>query len=193
MSAPHNPRIVQRAKEMWTEEGLSPQQSIDQLNYEVRENLLNVPKNTAVPADKSSINRWAKSGKWEPHWKDVKASRNEPAAQAEMSVVEQVLYHLAENRGFNKARDYAYDDKFRSEPTEAVLMAIQMDLAYEYNPPPVVFRALRPVLRARIRRENNSAAILAKAGKESDGTLEYLVYRGDELVGLESEKEESEE
>jgi hypothetical protein len=110
-----------------------------------------------------------------------------------MSVVEQVLYHLAENRGFNKARDYAYDDKFRSEPTEAVLMAIQMDLAYEYNPPPVVFRALRPVLRARIRRENNSAAILAKAGKESDGTLEYLVYRGDELVGLESEKEESEE
>ena len=96
MSAPHNPRIVQRAKEMWTEEGLSPQQSIDQLNYEVRENLLNVPKNTAVPADKSSINRWAKAGNWEPHWKEVKAAKNEPAAQEEMSVVEQVLYHLAE-------------------------------------------------------------------------------------------------
>ena len=93
MSAPHNPRIVQRAKEMWTEEGFSPQQSIDQLNYEVNEGLLNVPKSTDVPLDKSSINRWADKDKWEPHWKDAKAARNEPAKQEKMSVVEQVLYH----------------------------------------------------------------------------------------------------
>jgi hypothetical protein len=102
-----------------------------------------------------------------------------------MSVVEQVLYHLAENRGFNKARDYAYDDKFRSEPTEAVLMAIQLDLAGEYNPPPVVFRALKPKLRTRIRREKNSAAIVDKASKESDGTLQEFVYNSSgELVGI---------
>ena len=166
MSAPHHPRIVERAKEMWTEEGLSPQQSITQLKYEVENNLLNVPKDTDVPADKSSINRWASKGNWEPHWKDAKAAKNAPAPQEEMSVVEQVLYHLAENRGFNKAREYAYDDSFRSEPTEAVLYAIQMDLAYEYNPPPVVFRTLRSKLRARIRQENNNYAKTLAEGKE---------------------------
>ena len=192
MSAPHNPRIVQRAKEMWTEEGLSPQQSIDQLKYEVDNNLLNVPSGTAVPLDKSSINRWADRDKWKPHWRDALAAKNEPASQEEMSVVEQVLYHLAENRGFNKAREYAYDEGFRSKTTEQVLYAIQLDLGYEYNPPPVVFRTLRPELRKRIRREKNSAAISAKASKESDGTLEWLVHRGDELVGIEKASEDRE-
>ena len=163
MSAQHNQRIIERAKEMWTEEGLSPQQIIDQLSYERDEGLLNVPKGTAVPADKSSINRWANKWKWEPHWKDVKTAKNEPAQQEEMSVVEQVLYHLAENRGFLLAHEYAYAADFRSQPTEAVLMAIQMDLATEYNPPPVVFRTLRPKLRARIRQEkNNYAKMLAE-------------------------------
>ena len=158
MPAQHNQRIIERAKEMWTEEGLSPQQIIDQLSYERDEGLLNVPKGTAVPADKSSINRWANKWKWEPHWKDVKTAKNEPAQQEEMSVVEQVLYHLAENRAFNKANEYAYDSDFRSQPTEAVLYAIQMDVAHEYNPPPVVFRTLRPKLRARIRHEKNAFA-----------------------------------
>ena len=191
MSAPHNQRIIERAKVMWTEEGLSPQQILDQLNYEVRENLLNVPNGTAVPLDKSSINRWADRDKWKPHWRDALAAKNEPASQEEMTVVEQVLYHLSENRGFIKARDYAYHPDFRTSSTEQVLMAIQLDLSAEYNPPPVVFRALKPKLRARIRREKNSAAILAKAGKESDGTLEWFVYnsRG-ELVGIEKASED---
>ena len=197
MSAPHNQRIIERAKVMWTEEGLSPQQILDQLNYEVRENLLNVPNGTAVPLDKSSINRWADRDNWEPHWRDALAAKNEPASQEEMSVVEQVLYHLAENRGFNKAHEYASpldSNPFRTSSTEQVLMAIQLDLSAEYNPPPVVFRALKPKLRARIRREKNSAAILAKAGKESDGTLEWFVYnsRG-ELVGIEKASEDDEE
>ena len=192
MSAQHNQRIIERAKEMWTEEGLSPQQIIDQLSYERDEGLLNVPKGTAVPADKSSINRWANKWKWEPHWKDVKAAKNEPVQREEMSVVEQVLYHLSESLGFNRAYEYATDQRFRNEPTEAVLYAIQMDLAAEYNPPPVVFRKLRPELRKRIRREKNSAAISAKASKESDGTLEWLVHRGDELVGIEKASEDDE-
>ena len=193
MSAPHNPRIVERAKEMWTEEGLSPQQILDQLNYEVHEGLLNVTEGTAVPLNKSSINRWAKAGNWEPHWKDVKAAKNEPAPQEEMSVVEQVLYHLAENRAFNKANEYTHKasldgitpNPFRTSSTEQVLMAIQMDLAYEYNPPPVVFRTLRPKLRARIRREKNSAALMEKASKESDGTLQEIVHgTGGEIVRI---------
>jgi len=197
MSAPHNQRIIERAKVMWTEEGLSPQQIIDELKYEVRENVLNVPSGTAVPADKSSINRWASKGNWEPHWKDAKAAKNAPASQEEMSVVEQVLYHLAENRGFNKAQEYTHKpsldgitpNPFRTSSTEQVLTAIQLDLSAEYNPPPVVFRKLRPELRKRIRREKNSAAISAKASKESDGTLEWLVHRGDELVGIEKASE----
>ena len=194
MSAPHNPRIVQRAKEMWTEEGLSPQQSIDQLNYEVNQGLLNVPKNTDIPLDKSSINRWAKAGNWKPHWRDVLGAKNEPASQEEMSVVEQVLYHLSENRGFIKARDYAYDPAFRSESTEGVLLAIQLDLAGEYNPPPVVFRALKPKLRTRIRREKNSAAIVDKASKESDGTLQEIVHStGGEIVRIVKAPEDDEE
>ena len=160
MSAQHNQRIIERAKQMWTKEGLSPQQIIDQLGYERDEGLLNVPRGTAVPADKSSINRWASKWKWEPHWKAIKTARNEPAPQKEMSVVEQVLYHLAENRGFLLAAKYALDEEFRSQPTEAVLYAIQLDLGEEYNPPPVVYRALRPKLRARIRQEKNSYAKL---------------------------------
>jgi len=197
MSAPHNQRIIERAKVMWTEEGLSPQQILDQLNYEVRENLLNVPNGTAVPLDKSSINRWADRDNWEPHWRDALAAKNEPASQEEMSVVEQVLYHLAENRGFNKAHEYASpldSNPFRTSSTEQMLMAIQLDLSAEYNPPPVVFRALKPKLRARIRREKNTAAILAKSGKESDGTLEWHVYNSSgELVGMEKASEGDEE
>ena len=194
MSAPHNSRIVQRAKEMWTEEGLSPQQSIDQLKYEVDNNLLNVPKGTDVPADKSSINRWAKAGNWKPHWRDVLAAKNEPASQEEMTVVEQVLYHLSENRGFIKARDYAYHPDFRTSSTEQVLMAIQMDLSHAYNPPPVVFRALKPKLRARIRREKNSAAVVDKASKESDGTLQEIIHSPTgEIVRIVKALEEDEE
>ena len=166
MSAQHNQRIIERAKIMWTEEGLSPQEIIEALRYERDAGLLNVPKGTAVPADKSSINRWANKWKWEPHWKEVKEAKNQPAQQEEMSVVEQVLYHLAENRGFLLAHEYAYAADFRSQPTEAVLMAIQMDLAQEYNPPPVVFRTLRPKLRARIRQENNNYAKTLAEGKE---------------------------
>ena len=194
MSAPHNQRIIERAKVMWTEEGLSPQQILDQLNYEVRENLLNVPNGTAVPLDKSSINRWADRDNWEPHWRDALAAKNEPASQEEMSVVEQVLYHLSENRGFIKARDYAYDPAFRSESTEGVLLAIQLDLAGEYNPPPVVFRKLRPELRKRIRREKNSAALVDKASKESDGTLQEIVHStGGEIVRIVKAPEDDEE
>jgi hypothetical protein len=197
MSAPHNQRIIERAKEMWTEEGLSPQQILDQLNYEVANNLLNVPSGTAVPLDKSSVNRWAARDKWEPHWRDALAAKNEPAPKEEMTVVEQVLYHLAENRGFNKAQEYASDldsNPFRTSSTEQVLYAIQMDLSKEYNPPPVVFRALRPELRKRIRREKNTAAILAKAGKESDGTHQEFVYnRSGEVVGIETVSEDDEE
>ena len=202
MSAPHNQRIIERAKVMWTEEGLSPQQILDQLNYEVRENLLNVPTGTAVPLDKSSINRWADRDKWKPHWRDALAAKNEPASQEEMSVVEQVLYHLAENRGFNKAQEYTHKpsldgitpNPFRTSSTEQVLTAIQLDLSAEYNPPPVVFRKLRPELRKRIRREKNDAAIVAKAGKESDGTLQEFVYNSSgELVGIETASEDDEE
>jgi len=173
MSAQHNQRIIERAKEMWTEEGLSPQQIIDQLSYERDEGLLNVPKGTAVPADKSSINRWANKWKWEPHWKEVKEAKNQPAQQEEMSVVEQVLYHLAENRGFLLAHEYAYAADFRSQPTEAVLMAIQMDLAKEYNPPPVVFRTLRPKLRARIRQEKNASREMEGDAIITDEELRY--------------------
>ena len=175
MSAPHNQRIIERAKVMWTEEGLSPQQSIDQLKYEVDNNLLNVPKGTDVPADKSSINRWAHKWDWKPHWRDALAAKNEPASQEEMSVVEQVLYHLAENRGFLLANEYSTQAPFRYEPTEAVLMAIQMELATEYNPPPVVFRTLRPKLRARIRQEkNNYAKMVAESNKPGRGSEEIL-------------------
>ena len=194
MSAPHNPRIVDRARELWTEEGLSPQLIIDQLNYEVRQNLLNVPKGTDVPADKSSINRWANKWDWKPHWRDALVAKNKPASQEEMSVVEQVLYHLSENRGFIKARDYAYDPAFRSESTEGVLLAIQLDIAGEYNPPPVVFRTLRPELRKRIRREKNSAALVDKASKESDGTLQEIVHStGGEIVRIVKAPEDDEE
>ena len=175
MSAQHNQRIIERAKEMWTEEGLSPQQIIEQLRYERDAGLLNVPKSTAVPADKSSVNRWAKKWEWLPHWKDVKAAKNEPAQQEEMSVVEQVLYHLSETLGFNKANEYAHAADFRSQPTEAVLHAIQMDVAHEYNPPPVVFRTLRPKLRARIRQEkNNYAKMVAESNKPGRGSEEIL-------------------
>ena len=173
MSSQHNQRIIERAKEMWTEEGLSPQQIIDQLSYERDEGLLNVPKGTAVPADKSSINRWANKWKWEPHWKEVKEAKNQPAQQEEMSVVAQVLYHLAENRGFLLAHEYAYAADFRSQPTEAVLMAIQMDLAKEYNPPPVVFRTLRPKLRARIRQEKNASREMEGDAIITDEELRY--------------------
>ena len=158
MSAQHNQRIIERAKVMWTEEGLSPHEIIEALRYERDAGLLNVPKGTAVPVDKSSIHRWANKWDWLPNWKDVKAVKNEPAQREEMSVVEQVLYHLAENRAFLLAREHANHEPFRSEPTEAVLYAIQMDLATEYNPPPVVFRTLRPKLRARIRQEKNNHA-----------------------------------
>ena len=197
MSAPHNQRIIERAKVMWTEEGLSPQQILDQLNYEVRENLLNVPSGTAVPLDKSSINRWADRDNWEPHWRDALAAKNEPASQEEMSVVEQVLYHLAENRGFNKAHEYASpldSNPFRTSSTEQVLTAIQLDLSAEYNPPPVVFRALKPKLRARIRREKNSAAVVDKASKESDGTLQEIIHSPTgEIVRIVKALEEDEE
>ena len=173
MSAQHNQRIIERAKEMWTEEGLSPQEIIDALRDEKEAGLLNVPKGTAVPADKSSIHRWANKWKWKPHWKDVKTAKNEPAQQEEMSVVEQVLYHLAENRGFLLSNEYATRDPFRSEPTEAVLMAIQMDLAKEYNPPPVVFRTLRPKLRARIRQEKNASREMEGDAIITDEELRY--------------------
>ena len=166
MSAQHNQRIIERAKVMWTEEGLSPHEIIEALRYERDAGLLNVPKGTAVPVDKSSIHRWANKWDWLPNWKDVKAAKNEPAQQEEMSVVEQVLYHLAENRGFLLSNEYATRDPFRSEPTEAVLWAIQMELATEYNPPPVVFRTLRPKLRARIRQEKNNYAKTLAEGKE---------------------------
>jgi hypothetical protein len=160
---------------MWTEEGLSPQEIIYALRDEKEAGLLNVPKNTAVPVDKSSIHRWANKWKWEPNWKEVKTAKNEPAQQEEMSVVEQVLYHLAENRGFLLANEYSTKDPFRYEPTEAVLMAIQMDLAQEYNPPPVVFRTLRPKLRARIRQEkNNYAKMVAESNKPGRGSEEIL-------------------
>ena len=175
MPAQHNQRIIERAKVMWTEEGLSPQEIIGALRYEMAQGLLNVPKGTAVPWDKSSIHRWAKKWKWEPHWKEIKEAKNQPAQQEEMSVVEQVLYHLSENRAFNKANEYAYDPDFRSQPTEAVLYAIQMDVAHEYNPPPVVFRTLRPKLRARIRQEkNNYAKMVAESNKPGRGSEEIL-------------------
>ena len=173
MSAQHNQRIIERAKEMWTEEGLSPQEIIYALRDEKEAGLLNVPKNTAVPVDKSSIHRWANKWKWEPNWKEVKTAKNEPAPQEEMSVVEQVLYHLAENRGFLLANEYSTKDPFRYEPTEAVLMAIQMDLAKEYNPPPVVFRKLRPKLRARIRQEKNASREMEGDAIITDEELRY--------------------
>ena len=151
MPASFHPKVIERAKVMWTVEGLSPHEILQTLSWEFMQRELDWTFNlddTRLPDSRSTINRWADRYGWVPYWGDAKKNRNE-----ELSVFEQVLYHLSKTLAYRKAYEYATEHYWRSQEIDAVVMQIQFDVASEYDPPPQVFRKLRPTLRKKVREE----------------------------------------
>jgi len=178
MPPTYHPNVIQRARELWTREGVSPEENVEQLSYELTERelewTLNLPDSTRLPGDRSTINRLAKRHQWAPHWKYAKKLRvasQDSTKPFSVSGIDDPIWHLSKTLAFTRACEYAHDSNFRSEPVDAVMMQIQMDVAYSYNPPPTVFRMLRPGLRQRIRQEKKKAKEMEELVSTSDGTL----------------------
>ena len=150
-------KIVERAKVMWTKEGLSPTEILNQLVYELKQETLDVPQTTALPNDRSTINRWANRGDWAPHWREVRKYLNQAQDEDDqpfsISGIADPIWHLSKTLAYRKAYEYAIDHIWENQEIGAVMMQIQFDVASEYDPPPQVFRKLRPTLRKKVREE----------------------------------------
>ena len=76
MPVGHNIRVVSRARLLWTEEGYSPEEIVDEL---LRETEAGGPLNGMdVPTKESGrklVAHWAKVNKWKPHWKIAREAK----------------------------------------------------------------------------------------------------------------------
>jgi hypothetical protein len=77
MPAPIHPTVRDRARELYEDQGYSPEQIVERLSFDLLAGELEVPvpeskkDEVRLPNDRSTINKWAKDGHWKP-WREAK-------------------------------------------------------------------------------------------------------------------------
>lgn len=154
-----------------------------ELGYGVAEWTKNLPDGTytRLPKDRSTINKVATREGWPPHTKPNKFGNDDtdvliqPTCMADTFPIEPTcedsippepelfsgiadpIWHLSKILAKKKAHEYNYyEGPLRVATLQQQMMAIQMDVASEYEPHPKMFGQLRPLIRQYLIRERAS-------------------------------------
>lgn len=136
MPAPCHPVVVQAARELWQEQGLSPNQIIAELKaMEARGDF---EAKLTVPTSTTTINMWARTQGWSPHWRVAarKATARDPG-----SPLTRVLIHLSRVKGIKFMRGYVWKNPHAS--IGEILGSTFLHIAEELDPGPDVYRRIK--------------------------------------------------
>ena len=159
--------VVERARELYTQDFLSPDEIVHRLEQEVADRQLIIPgpdaRDPRVPAHRSTINNWAKKFGW-THWREAKDKRSGSSEPFSISGITDPIYHLARVMALNHVRE-----ECKRHPRASVgeiLASTMLHLGHEIDPGKSVYRALAPEIRRHIRQYRKEIAKLTKEGTE---------------------------
>lgn len=132
----HDQKVVDQAKQLWTNEGYSPEEIVDELIRETRER--GVLEGCRVPTKATGrqlMQHWAKVHGWDPHWKEARSRLT--SIEKDYFVVTEIkdpIWHLVQIRAKQWMRDHII--------TERTLEDLLTEIESEYDPG---FNALRMI------------------------------------------------
>ena len=154
MPATFSRAVIDRAEELWTVEGSSPPEIIEQLEIDKLNG--KIGEDVRIPgfSSRSVIYDWAKRYKWSPHWKDAKeqlqtTNGNGPPRYS-VSGIDDPIWHLSKVKAINLVPEFIGNQPGWSD--DQILIGIQLDIAHELDPGPRVHRELRPIIRREMKR-----------------------------------------
>lgn len=146
-----HPNIRERAKQLYTKDGCSPEDIIEALSEELLDGQLQIPDKSPtdieLPKDRSTISRWAKEYGWSPHWQEARKRHHEVIDAAEpfaISGIKDPVFHMARVKALKRVEFLIgeHPDIDDSRIQEAVVMRVRREL----EPGRRVLRELRPLI-----------------------------------------------
>jgi hypothetical protein len=135
---------MEKAKKLYTEDGLSPMEIVDRLR------LGTDLYDAETPEHRSTVNRWAMQYGWSPHWKEARKKQQYAKQDGDpfISGITDPISHLAKVKALNQVSELIaqYPDATNSQIQQAVLTHIN----FELSPGPRVIRELNPLIKKAI-------------------------------------------
>lgn len=149
--------VIDRARELYTQKGFSPEEIIEELSRQLLNGQLVVEGkedgNVELPQDRSAINRWAKLYEWSPKWKEAKKQRNQAIARGEPFAITNIndpIFHLSRMMAFEITQPMMRDKPKVSD--ELIQFNVIAEVAGKLDPGPEACRRLKPIVMAEIQR-----------------------------------------